>query len=126
MRKRQIEAGVEIGGVGASGGVRVRAKLDVGVSESSTTTTTNRTGFYLADDDTGDAFSVDVKRDRVYGTPVFELVSGVSSNPWEPGTLPRDGVDLTLSPATQTLADAGATAEVTLSLGEYGSELRNP
>ncbi|RMH58906.1 MAG: T9SS C-terminal target domain-containing protein [Bacteroidetes bacterium] len=114
------EAGVEIGGVGASGGVRVRASLDVGTSETVTTTTTNRTGFYLADDDAGDAFSVDVKRDPVYGTPVFDLVSGVSSTPWEPGTLPRDGVALTLAPATQTLTDPSGTAEVILSLGNTG------
>ena len=122
-----LEAGVEIGGVGASGGVRVRASLDVGTSETTTTTTTNKTGFFLADDDAGDAFSVDVKRDYVYGTPVFSLVSGVSSYPHEEGTLPRDGVELTLAPATQTLADPAGTAEVILSLGNTGQnfETRN-
>ena len=115
-----IEAGVEIGGVGSSGGVRVRASMDVGTSQTFTTTTTNTTGFFLGDDDEGDAFTVDVKRDLVYGTPVFELVSGVSSYPWEPSTLPRDGVDLTLSPVTQTLSDPEASAEVILSLGNLG------
>jgi len=114
------ESGIEIGGVGASGGVRVRAKMDVGASESLTTTTTNKTGFFLGDDDEGDAFTVDVKRDLVYGTPVFALVSGVSSYPWEEGTLPRDGVDLTLSPVSQTISDPDAAAEVILSLGNTG------
>lgn len=119
------EAGVEIAGVGSSGGVRVRAKLDVGTSETTTTTHTNKTGFVLADNDTGDAFTVDVLRDNVYGTPVFKLASGVSSYPHEPGTLPRDGVRLTLSPATQTLPDAAAEAEVILSLGNTGQNFES-
>ncbi|NNE35381.1 MAG: LamG domain-containing protein, partial [Rhodothermales bacterium] len=119
------EAGVEIGGVGASGGVRVRASLDVGESQTATTTTTNKTGFFLADDDGGDAFTVDVLRDDVYGTPVFNLISGVSSSPHEPNTLPRDGVQLSLTPATQTLADANAEAEVILSLGNTGQNFES-
>jgi hypothetical protein len=53
-------------------------------------------GFTLADDDVGDNFTVNIKKDRVYGTPVFDLVSGQSSCPHEPNTQPRDGLDLTV------------------------------
>jgi hypothetical protein len=42
------------------------------------------TGYTLSDNDRGDFFSVNVKRDPAYGTPVFDMVSGTSSCPWEP------------------------------------------
>jgi hypothetical protein len=53
-------------------------------------------GYVLGDDDSGDFFSVDIKTDPTYDTPVFELVSGTSSCPWEPGSQPRDGTQLTM------------------------------
>jgi hypothetical protein len=46
-------------------------------------------GYSLADDDIGDNFTVDIKKDPVYGTPVFKLLSGESSCPHEENTLPR-------------------------------------
>lgn len=52
------------------------------------------TGYHLEDDDPGDEFSVSVKKDPHYKTPVFELFAGTSSCPWEKGTQPRDGVGL--------------------------------
>ncbi|MFN9114119.1 MAG: hypothetical protein ACK5XN_28970, partial [Bacteroidota bacterium] len=47
-------------------------------------------GYVLADDDPGDAFSVDILNDPVFGTPVFKIKSGQSSCPWEKGTASRD------------------------------------
>ncbi len=47
-------------------------------------------GYVLADDDPGDAFSVDVFHDPVFKTPVFKIKSGQSSCPWEKGTASRD------------------------------------
>ncbi|RMF54283.1 MAG: hypothetical protein D6746_14545, partial [Bacteroidetes bacterium] len=47
-------------------------------------------GYTLSDGDTGDFFSVDIGKDPAYGTPVFETVSGRSSNPWEANTQRRD------------------------------------
>jgi hypothetical protein len=55
-------------------------------SKSKATTT----GYVLADDDPGDAFSVDILNDPVFGTPVFKIKSGQSSCPWEKGTASRD------------------------------------
>jgi hypothetical protein len=57
-----------------------------GFSSNSTTTV----GYVLADDDPGDAFSVDILNDPVFGTPVFKIKSGQSSCPWEKGTASRD------------------------------------
>lgn len=84
----------------AEGGVKIFVKLDVGVSESTTYELSNTIGFELADDDEdppGDAFWVSIKGDPVYGTPVFGLISGQSSCPWEHPTLPREGVGMTMN-----------------------------
>jgi fibronectin type 3 domain-containing protein len=53
-------------------------------TELSSTTNTRTVGYTLSDDDVGDFFSVDIKDDPDYGTPVFDVVSGTSSCPWEP------------------------------------------
>jgi hypothetical protein len=81
-------------------GVKVFAKFDVGVTAGVTTEESNTIGFELADDDAdppGDAFTVDILGDKVYGTPVFKLLSGTSSCPWEHPTSPREGVGLDLN-----------------------------
>ena len=62
------------------------------------------TGYTLADDDPGDAFSVDVAMDSVYRTPVFRLKAGQSSCPWEDGTANREGPNLALAQGSQFVA----------------------
>lgn len=54
------------------------------------------TQYHLEDDDPGDEFSVSIKEDAHYGTPVFDVFSGTSSCPWERGTQPREGVALAM------------------------------
>ncbi len=74
-------------------GVLVTLSVELAGSKTQTignTNTTTRTVSYsLADDDLGDKFTVNVKEDKVYQTPVFELVAGTSSCPWEPKTRHR-------------------------------------
>ena len=53
--------------------------------ESETENDTRTVGYVLKDGDAGDYFTVDIGTDAVYQTPVFGLVSGASSDPWEPG-----------------------------------------
>lgn len=61
-------------------------------SGSGTTNGNSRTvGYVLADNDIGDAFSIDVAWDPKYLTPTFITKSGQSSCPWEPETAHRDG-----------------------------------
>jgi len=62
------------------------------------------TGYVLADNDPGDAFSVDVAMDSVYKTPVFRTRAGSSSCPWEPGTAHREGNSLTFRDGSAALA----------------------
>ncbi len=59
------------------------------------------TGYTLADNDPGDAFTVDVAMDSIYKTPVFRLKAGQSSCPWEPITANREGPNLQLAPGSQ-------------------------
>jgi len=78
---------------------------------------TKTVGYSLGDDDPGDFFSVNVKKDTVYGTPVFELVAGTSSRPWEVGTQPRDGVQIDLDSYVQNNVPPNDPATFILSLG---------
>lgn len=100
-----IQAGLEIAGVGLSGGRRYNFRMETGKSETETQTQELRTGFILNDDDQGDFFSVDIKADPVYNTPVFDLVSGRSSCPFEPGTQPREGAQLEAVDLVKTNVD---------------------
>ena len=112
-----IEAGLEVGGVGLSGGVQTKFRIDVGVSETNTNMVSTKTGYVLNDDDIGDFFSVDILSDNVYGTPVFKLISGRSSCPWEPGTQPREGVQLISDTYNQFVGTPEGEAVFKLSLG---------
>lgn len=84
-----LEAGVEVAGNGASGGVTAMFKVELGKSKTNTTTQSLITEFELFDNTEGDGFTVDVLHDPVYKTPVFKTVAGQSSCPYEEGTLRR-------------------------------------
>ncbi len=96
-----VSAGAKFGDYNeVEAGVEVSAKLELGASARYTHEVTNTIGFELSDDDAdgpGDAFTVDILGDTVYGTPVFNLISGTSSCPWEHPTLPREGVGLSMN-----------------------------
>ncbi len=94
----------DLAGNGVSGqlGTTLKFTADVGAGTSSTSSRT--VGYVLSDDDIGDYFTVDVKDDPVYGTPIFDVSTigtlGRTSCPWEPWydpttgeprTQPRDG-----------------------------------
>ncbi len=87
--------GFEVAGSGVSGGVAVNFKFETGRSESNTVTDETTIAYTLDDDDAGDFFSVNVKKDPVYNTPMFELAAGTASCPAEPGAQPRDDMFFT-------------------------------
>jgi len=72
--------------------------MNMGQSSSSSQTNSNTSSFTLNDDDFGDDYSVGVGSDPVYGTPVFHVIAGHSSCPYETWyneegsvvTIPRD------------------------------------
>ncbi len=89
-----LEVGMEVGGNGASLGTTVTMSSEFGSGFSNSSENTKTVGYTLSDDESGDYFSVDIKKDHVYGVPAFELVAGRSSCPWEEGTQAREGVQL--------------------------------
>jgi hypothetical protein len=86
--------GVTVNGLGLSYGLNMSWTTESTESETFTTEKTRTVGYTLADDDIGDNFTINIKKDPVYGTPVFDLVSGQSQCPHEPKTQPREGVDM--------------------------------
>ncbi|MBC7774826.1 MAG: hypothetical protein H7246_05250, partial [Phycisphaerae bacterium] len=83
----QLEAaGVVLGGIIHTTFESANA-ISLGTEQENALTT----GFVLADNDPGDAFSIDIAMDSAYKTPVFRTVSGQSSCPWEPKTAHREG-----------------------------------
>ena len=87
------ELGLYVGGLGASAGVNITLQQTTGGSKSTSSSSTNEIGYHLEDDDidgNGDYYSVNIKKDSVYGTPVFDLYAGTSSCPPEQGAQNRD------------------------------------
>jgi hypothetical protein len=91
-----LELGLEVGGSGASGGVIANFRVEMGNSTTLSSTKETTFGYTLDDDDNGDYFSLNIKRDPVYNSPVFELVAATTSCPHEPGTQPRDEMQLVI------------------------------
>lgn len=75
--------GLKVLGNGVSGGVKVKASMKIGASAGISTTTSTTTAYHFEDNDDGDAFSVDIYEDLVWGNPIFITASGKSSCPAE-------------------------------------------
>lgn len=112
-----LELGLEVGGSGASGGVVANFKVEMGNSTTLSSTRETTFGFTLDDDDTGDFFSVNIKRDPVYNSPVFELVAATTSCPYEPGSQPRDEMQLVIPEPVKTNIPPAGEAEFILKIG---------
>ncbi|NQY09161.1 MAG: T9SS type A sorting domain-containing protein [Flavobacteriales bacterium] len=93
------EAGVQVNGLGATLTAEIELTIGYGGTSTSGVTATKTVGYVLADDDLGDNFSVNIYKDKTYGTPVFKLVAGESSCPHEENTLPRQGVQILVNGA---------------------------
>jgi len=90
------DMGIYIGGQGFEEQHGTRIRTRIGGGTTTTQSTSNTVRYVLSDDDLGDYFSVDVKKDPVYGTPTFELVAGASKCPWETGSQKRQQVQLAM------------------------------
>lgn len=112
-----IELGFIIGGTGGENKFRNIIDITTGESRINTEVTHNTIRYKLADDDPDDYFSVDIYKDPVYGTPVFKLVSGTSSAPWEPPTQKRDMPQLLVDPNILTNLNGHESGYFTMNLG---------
>jgi hypothetical protein len=85
-------------------GTEVNMSWTTTKNTSNTATTSKEVSYTFNDKNAGDFFSVDVKRDKVYGTPAFKVVAGTSSCPHEQGTQQRDLPKITvLNPFQQNV-----------------------
>ena len=84
------ELGFRSVGIGVSGGAVITMRETTGRSNVVSKEKAVTIGYHLEDDDPGDYYSVDVKKDSVYGTPVFNLLAGANSCPPENGAQKRD------------------------------------
>ena len=75
--------GFETNGNGFQAGKNTKMRIQLGKGNASTLQRERTIGYVLADNDFGDNYTVNVKADPIYGTPVFEMVSGASSCPFE-------------------------------------------
>ncbi len=84
--------------------------------ESKDTTKSFEIGFALEDNEPGDFFSIDLKKDKKYGTYVFDLKGGNSACPTEPGTKNRDKAKIDIASPFQSNVPVGEEAKFTVSL----------
>ncbi|MGK0315848.1 MAG: hypothetical protein ACI86M_002080 [Saprospiraceae bacterium] len=111
-----IELGIEINGIGiATEFVVSRTNSEVS-DQTQTNTSSRKVGYTLTDDDVGDLFTVDVKQDRVYGTPVFDLLGGRSQCPHEGNTLFREKLSMSIDKNVAINVPSNDVAEFILSL----------
>ncbi|MEI6410597.1 MAG: LamG domain-containing protein, partial [Bacteroidota bacterium] len=109
--------GFDIDGLGSK--VKLGMELNMGVNTEFSTSQSNTqtVGYTLSDDDIKDVFTVNVLQDKVYGTPVFKTISGNSSCPYEPNTVPRDGVELTVDKTIISNVNENAQAVYKFNVG---------
>jgi hypothetical protein len=99
-------------------------------SGSGDSTRTSQVGYTLSDDNLGDHMTVDIKKDGRYPTPVFDVLAGLSSCPYEPWpgpdgqarVVPRDKPSLTASPVRRDDAAPGDPAPFTLTLANLNMD----
>lgn len=95
------ELGLEVAGNGVSGGSLVGFRMETGSSLTNTVTNTTTTGYHLEDGDINDKFTVNLKKDPVYNTTIFETVAGLSSCPAEESTIARDEMQIVTDGPTE-------------------------
>ncbi len=112
-----LEMGFEYAGSGLKGGLITNFKMETGGDTTRTNVRSLTTGYHLEDDDPLDEFTVEVRTDPVYKTPVFVTKGGQSSCPVEPNTNAREAVKLRADNPIQAGIPADGTATFTLFAG---------
>ncbi|MES3629378.1 MAG: T9SS type A sorting domain-containing protein [Longimonas sp.] len=85
---------VKESGVGIKGKFTASSALRQAINAGVSTQDTRTVGYTLSDGDVGDYFTVDIKDDPVYNTPVFDLRGGQSSCPVEGPITRLDGTEV--------------------------------
>jgi hypothetical protein len=111
--------GATVNGIGVVQEVELGITTSRSIELGSVENTSRTVGYVLADDDAFDNFSVDIKRDKVYQVPVFDLKAGQTSCPHESPqtTQRREEVQLTSNQLVATNINAEDAAVFELTLG---------
>ena len=81
-----LQAVIEVGGSGISGGYQYKASKRFGETQNQSDESATLISYTLSDKDPGDLFNVQVVRDPMYGTPIFRLLEGTKSScPYQGG-----------------------------------------
>lgn len=81
-----MESVAEVAGSGLNGGVEYKSAKRWGAIQSGTNQNSQVLGYTLEDGDSDDHFNVEIRRDPVYGTPIFKLKpSTKTSCPYQGG-----------------------------------------
>ncbi|MEP7144700.1 MAG: hypothetical protein ABI707_17590, partial [Ferruginibacter sp.] len=111
-----LTGNVNIAGSGFSAGYKFTTSKRFGNTSTSGSSTSQTISYSLADDDPGDAFSVRILSDPMYGTPVFQVMPGTKSScPYE-GGIQRDQPRLEHAGTTDSLVTFP-----NVTVGEYQS-----
>ncbi|MDF1695126.1 MAG: T9SS type A sorting domain-containing protein [Saprospiraceae bacterium] len=81
-----LEAKIEIGGSGVTGGYEYKASKRFGQTQEVGSDVTKMLNYSLTDDDSEDFFDLEIVRDPMYGTPIFKVKStSKTSCPYQGG-----------------------------------------
>ena len=119
------EFGVTVNGLGVTSGLSINWTKEESKETTSTTVDSRTVGYVLADDDVGDNFTVNIRKDKTYATPVFETISGQTMCPFEPNTQPREGVEFSADKLVAINVPMNEPAVFKLKLGNK-SEAEEP
>jgi len=84
-----LEVGISLNGFGVSGSAGATLNQNSSTTNTDGNTSSTSVGFVLDDDDPGDGFLVQIKKDEK-NMPVFFTAGGQSSCPWEQNTVRRE------------------------------------
>ncbi len=97
-----VEAVIEVGGSGVTGGYEYKGSKRFGKTQNQTAESAKLVSYTLADDDSGDNFNLQVVRDPMYGTPIFRIQAGTKSSCPYQGGYQRDQPKLKHDGTTNT------------------------
>ncbi len=123
-----IKAGFEVAGNGLTVNKYYKFSTELGWDTTITHSTSTTTAYHIYDDNadnpgvfSGDYFSVNVKKDPIYGTPAFETIAGGTQCPHEEGTISLYRPLLT-APVTKLTNIQGNAANFTVYMNSLSSD----
>lgn len=81
-----VEAVIEIGGSGVTGGYEYKSSKRFGETQNQSDESSKLVKYTFSDDDSGDIFNVEIVKDPMFGTPIFRSQAGTKSScPYQGG-----------------------------------------